>query len=157
MRGSVHLVSVCVCVCVCVLCVCSGRGLWLMGSLLMLSQDYRWLQWLDTDLTSVQIYTHTTHMHAHAHRHTLSLPLPLSRTQTHTHTHFHFFQALIGTLMHINLPLQLINLLIQTVLLRPSLFLSHTHTHTHTDSHAHTLAPGLSCLQSRCSANSGLN
>ena len=52
-----------------------------MGSLLMLSQDYRWLQWLDTTLTSVQTHTHTrARLLVHAYTHTF----PLSHTHTHT-------------------------------------------------------------------------
>lgn len=63
----------------------TSRGLWLMGSLLMLSQDYRWLRWLDTNLTSVQTHTHThTSTHAHTISHTFS---SLSRSHRCTYTY----------------------------------------------------------------------
>lgn len=64
--------------------------------------------------------TYTTHMHVHM----LTLSL--------THTHFHFFQALIGALMHINLPpQQLTHPDIPLSIALDFLLLLPMHTHTH--------------------------
>lgn len=62
---------------------------------------------------------HTPHTGMHTHARTHSPSVFLSQTLTHIHTHFHFFQALVGALMHINLPHQLINLLTQASLTSP--------------------------------------
>lgn len=103
---------VCVCAparpCVFLTCVCTSRGLWLMGSLLMLSQDYRWLQWLDTNLTSTQRHTGTRERasactHTHTTHTFCTLPHCLSPSLRRSHTIF-IFRALTGALMRINLP-----------------------------------------------------
>lgn len=107
-------------------CVCISRGLWLMGSLLMLSQDYRWLQRLDTKLTSVQIQKCTTYTHIHTGALTLSILMI-----THIHTHFHFFWVLTGTLMHINLQHQQINSCRPDILLSTSLDIQRENVHAH--------------------------
>lgn len=111
--------------CVCVLWVCqrvcvsesTSRGLWLMGSLLMLSQDYRWLRWLGTDLTSVLICTFRTHTPAHTY--TLSF-----LSGSHRCTYAHKPPTSANKLTHPDIPLT-----VSLDLLAP--LPVHTHTHTH--------------------------